>query len=111
MGLKRELMHAVPYTSFYLQQEQQLHSVLSNSRVFEDESLNGHLHELYNNVNMLLRSKDLDSSIKEALQAGISIINIIDMVANRGVYDFLMLIAKHCSRRFGFLFLSVEHHA
>ena len=111
MGLKPELMHAVPYSSFILQQGQQLHGVLSNSEIFEDETLNSHLHELYKNVNTLVHSKHLDPRFKEVLPCGVSFVNIIDMVANRGVYDFLMLIAKCCYRQFGFLFLSLEHDA
>ena len=111
MGLKPELMHAVTYSSFISQRGQQLCSVPSNSKVFVDERLNSHFHKLYNNVNMLLRSKDLDARMKEVLPGGVSFVNIIDMVANRGVYDFLMLIAKYCRRQFGFLFLSLEDDA
>ena len=107
-------MHTFVYSSSIssLQPQQKVELTvdvdLNDGEVFEDKRLNNHLQEVYNDVNTFLRCSNLDPKIKKSLPDGMSFVNIIDMVANRGAYDFFITIARYCSRRFGFLFLSLE---
>ena len=107
-------MHTFVYSSSIssLQPQQKVELTvdmdLNDGEGFEDKSLNSHLREVYNDVNMFLQRSNLDPKIEKSLPAGMSFVNIVDMVANRGAYDFFIIIARYCSRRFGFLLLSLE---
>ena len=107
-------MHTFVYSSFIssLQPQQKVELTvdmdLNDGEGFEDKRLNNHLREVYNDVNTFLRRSDLDPKIKKSLPDGMSFVNFVDMAANRGAYDFFIVIARYCSRRFGLLFLSLE---
>ena len=107
-------MHTFVYSSSIssLQPQQKVELTvdmdLNDGEGFEDKRLNNHLREVYNDVNTFLQRSDLDPKIEKSLPDGMSFVNFVDMVANRGAYDFFIIIARYCSRRFGFLFLSLE---
>ena len=106
-------MHTFVYSSSIssLQPQQKVELVdmdLNDGEGFEDKRLSSHLREVYSDVNTFLHCSDLDPKIEKSLPAGMSFVNIVDMVANRGAYDFFIIVARYCSRRFGFLFLSLE---
>ena len=118
MGLTPRSMHTFAVTSSILHdsllegQEVELVDIKLNIgkrfKAFEDEELNRHLHNVYNDVDRVLRHGDLNPEIKRILPSGVTHVNVIDMGTNRGAYDFLTVIARYCSRQFGFVFLSLE---
>ena len=77
-------------------------------KVFETTTINDYLHQIYEDVDMLLHQGDLNPEIKRILPSGITAVNIIDAAMNQGVYDFLVLSAGYCHRQFGFVFLDLE---
>ena len=118
MGLTPRSVHTFAVTSSILHdsllegQEVELVDIKLNIgkrfKAFEDEELNRHLHNVYNDVDRVLRHGDLNPEIKRILPSGVTHVNVIDMGTNRGAYDFLTVIARYCSRQFGFVFLSLE---
>ena len=108
-------MHTFVYSSSIssLQPQQKVELTvdmdLNDGEGFEDKRLNSHLREVSNDVDTFLKHSDLDPNIKKSLPAGMSFVNMVDIVANRAAYDFFIVIARYCSRQFGLLFLSLEN--
>ena len=75
---------------------------------FKSVQVNDHLHQVYEDVDVLLRQGDFNHEIKRILPSGITAVNIVDAAMNQGVYDFLVLSAGYCHRQFGFVFLDLE---
>ena len=118
MGLTPRSMHAFACSASILHdsllQGQEVELVDSKLNLgkkfkgFDDKNLNRHLHDVYNDVDRVLRHGDFNPEIKRILPSGVTNVNIIDMGTNRGAYDFLTIAARYSGRQFGFIFLSLE---
>ena len=78
-------------------------------KVFENKSLNKHLHQVYTDIDCALRRADLNPELKRILPSGITLVNVFDVGMNKGVHDFLCLIACYGCRMFSVVVLNLEN--
>ena len=78
-------------------------------KVFKNKSLNKHLHQVYTDIDRALRRADLNPELKRILPSGITLVNVFDVGMNKGVHDFLCLIACYGCRMFSVVVLNLEN--
>lgn len=78
-------------------------------KVFQNKSLNKYLTQVYSDIDRALRRSDLNPELKRILPSGMTLLNIFDVGVNKGVHDFLCLIACYARRMFSLAVLSLDN--
>ena len=77
-------------------------------KIFEDDTLNRHLHRIYCDIDRTLRRTDISPELKRVVSSGVVFGNIFDVGFSKGVYNFLSLVSRYTHRQLGFFVVSID---
>lgn len=78
------------------------------SKEFESSLLNYFLHKVYADIDRVVRRADLNRELKRILPSGITQLTVFDVGVNKGVHDFLCLVACYYRRMFELVVLRID---
>ena len=77
-------------------------------KIFDNDSLNRHLSQVYCDIDRTLRRTDVSPELKRVLSSGVFFGNVVDAGFSKGLYEFSSLISRYAHRQLGFVVVSID---